>query len=127
MYRGGGVQNQAEKNSKNAFRPVPVQKFTFPEDRKQLIVAICFGLVGRFQTMIVCPDVKQKQAQDCKTHFETVSLPVAEVLSPVARRQLTHREFHFHFLSLNFGASVTYKLGWLLCGRLLLSLSETIC
>ena len=30
MYRGGGVQNQAEKNSKNAFRPVPVQKFTFP-------------------------------------------------------------------------------------------------
>ena len=30
---GGGVQNQAEKNSKNAFRPVPVQKFTFPGDR----------------------------------------------------------------------------------------------
>ena len=29
MYRGG-VQNQAETNSKNAFRPVPVQKFTFP-------------------------------------------------------------------------------------------------
>ena len=27
---GGGVQNQAEKNSKNAFRPVPVQKFTLP-------------------------------------------------------------------------------------------------
>ena len=27
---GGGVQNQAEKNSKNAFQPVPVQKFTFP-------------------------------------------------------------------------------------------------
>ena len=27
---GGGVQNQAEKNSKNAFRPVPVQEFTFP-------------------------------------------------------------------------------------------------
>ena len=25
----GGVQNQAEKNSKSAFRPVPVQKFTF--------------------------------------------------------------------------------------------------
>ena len=30
-YVPGGVQNQAEKNSKNAFRPVPVQKFTFPE------------------------------------------------------------------------------------------------
>ena len=27
---GGGVQNQAKKNSKNAFRTVPVQKFTFP-------------------------------------------------------------------------------------------------
>ena len=33
MYRGG-VQNQAEKNSKNAFRPVPVQKFTFPDTEK---------------------------------------------------------------------------------------------
>ena len=30
----GGVQNQAEKNSKNAFRPVPVQKFTFPDGAK---------------------------------------------------------------------------------------------
>ena len=29
-YVPGGVQNQAEKNSKNAFRPVPVQKVTFP-------------------------------------------------------------------------------------------------
>ena len=29
-YVPGGVQNQAEKKSKNAFRPVPVQKFTFP-------------------------------------------------------------------------------------------------
>ena len=29
MYRGG-VQNQAEKIRKNAFWPVPVQKFTFP-------------------------------------------------------------------------------------------------
>ena len=32
-YVPGGVQNQAEKKSKNAFRPVPVQKFTFPEMR----------------------------------------------------------------------------------------------
>ena len=30
VYVPGGVQNQAEKKSKNAFRPVPVQKFTFP-------------------------------------------------------------------------------------------------
>ena len=30
-YVPGGVQNQAEKKKKNAFRPVPVQKFTFPE------------------------------------------------------------------------------------------------
>ena len=40
---GGGVQNQAEKNSKNAFRPVPVQKFTFPEkgvspERRTLLI-----------------------------------------------------------------------------------------
>ena len=31
MY-GGGSQNQAEKISKNAFRPVPVQKSTFPAE-----------------------------------------------------------------------------------------------
>ena len=30
-YVPGGVQNQAEKMRKNAFRPVPVHKFTFPE------------------------------------------------------------------------------------------------
>ena len=29
-YVPGGVQNQAEKKSKNAFRPVPVPKSTFP-------------------------------------------------------------------------------------------------
>ena len=29
-YVPGGVQNQAEKKSKNAFRPVPVQTFTVP-------------------------------------------------------------------------------------------------
>ena len=34
-YVPGGVQNQAEKNSKNTFRPVPVQKFTFPVLRLQ--------------------------------------------------------------------------------------------
>ena len=32
---GGGVQNQAEKNSKNAFRPVPVQQFSFPVFKSQ--------------------------------------------------------------------------------------------
>ena len=34
-YVPGGVQNQAEKNSKNAFRPVPVQKFTFRSPAKR--------------------------------------------------------------------------------------------
>ena len=40
-YVPGGVQNQAEKNSKNAFRPVPVQKFTFP--RKGPCPVIFYG------------------------------------------------------------------------------------
>ena len=35
------------------------------------IVAICFGLLGPFQTMIVCTEIKQKQPQDRKTIFET--------------------------------------------------------
>ena len=41
--------------------------------------------------MIVCLEIEQKQAQDRKTHFETVSLPVAQVLSPVARQAPTKR------------------------------------
>ena len=39
--------------------------------------------------LIVCPEIKQKQEQDRKTHFETVSLPVAETLSAVARQAPT--------------------------------------
>ena len=50
------------------------------------IVAICFGLLGPFQSVIVCPEIKQKQPQDRKTLFETLSLPVAKILSPVARQ-----------------------------------------
>ena len=37
---GGGVQNQAEIFSKNAFQPVPVPKSTFPVKR-------CFGYDGQ--------------------------------------------------------------------------------
>ena len=40
-YVPGGVQNQAKKNSKNAFRPVPVQKLTFPD----------FGVDGNFGSL----------------------------------------------------------------------------
>ena len=50
---------------------------------KEFIIAVCFGLLGPFQTMIVCPEIKQKQAQDRKTHVETVLPPVAKILSPV--------------------------------------------
>ena len=40
--------------------------------------------------MIVCtPEIKQKQPQDRKTIFETLSLPVAKILSPVARQAPT--------------------------------------
>ena len=53
------------------------------------VVAICFGLLGPFQTMSVCTEIKQKQPQDRKTIFETLSLPVAKILSPVARQAPT--------------------------------------
>ena len=39
--------------------------------------------------MIVCSEIKQRQPQDRKTVFETLSLPVAEILSPVARQAPT--------------------------------------
>ena len=35
------------------------------------------------------PDMKQKQPQDRKTIFETLSLPVAKIRSPVARQAPT--------------------------------------
>ena len=44
-YVPGGVQNQAEKNSKNAFRPVPVQKFTFPDNKESVTVSVTFRFV----------------------------------------------------------------------------------
>ena len=59
MYRGG-VQNQAEKNSKNAFRPVPVQKFTFPDSCSAPRAAIehftNFQLIGILPTKSLRPD-----------------------------------------------------------------------
>ena len=55
----------------------------------KLIVATGFGLLGPSQTMIACPDIKQKQPQNRKTLFETLSLPVAKILSPVARQAPT--------------------------------------
>ena len=55
------------------------------------IIAICFGLLGPFQTIIMCTEIKQKQPQDRKTVFETLSLPVAKILSPVARQAPTKR------------------------------------
>ena len=39
--------------------------------------------------MIVWPQIKQKQPQDRKTIFATLSLPVAKILSPVARQAPT--------------------------------------
>ena len=39
--------------------------------------------------MIVYPEIKQKQPQDRKTIFETLSLPVAKILSPVTRQAPT--------------------------------------
>ena len=56
---------------------------------KPAIIAICFGLLGPFQTMILCREIKQNQPQDCKTIFETLSLPVTKILSSVARQAPT--------------------------------------
>ena len=39
--------------------------------------------------MILCTEIKQKQPQDRETDFETLSLPVAKILSPVARQAPT--------------------------------------
>ena len=36
-------------------------------DRKTAIIAICFGLLGPFQTVIACLEIKQKQPRDRKT------------------------------------------------------------
>ena len=44
-----------------------------------LSIAKGFGLLGPFATMIACPESKQKQPQDRKTIFETLSLPVAKI------------------------------------------------
>ena len=44
---------------------------------KLLLSQYVLGFWGPFQTMIVCPEIKQKQPQDHKTIIETLSLPVA--------------------------------------------------
>ena len=56
---------------------------------KLLLSEYVLGLLQPFQTMIACPEIKQKQPQDRKTSFETLSLPVAKILSPVARQAPT--------------------------------------
>ena len=59
------------------------------------VVAICFGFLGPLQTVIVRSEIKQKQLQDRKPVFETLSLPVAKILSPVARQAPTKARIVF--------------------------------
>ena len=59
------------------------------QDCKTAVIAICFGLLGAFQAMIECPELKQTQPQDRKTIFETLLLPVTKILPPVARQAPT--------------------------------------
>ena len=66
---------------------------------------ICFGLLGPFQTMIVCPEIKQKHPQDRKTIFETLSLPVAKVLPPVLGTEKVHQRTCATKILLNFRVS----------------------
>ena len=70
--------------------------------------------------MIACPKNKQQQAQDRKTQFETMSLPVAEILSRVARRAPTNFDPHpfpgqsqklFMFIGFSFPAAQTMDDG----------------
>ena len=55
------------------------------------------------------PEIKQKQPQDRKTIFETLSLPVAKILSPVARQAPT-KSAPFGSVSAPFG-SVWLRFG----------------
>ena len=59
--------------------------------------------------MIVCTEIKQKQSQDRKTIFETLSLPVAKILSPVVRQAPTkaHQEVYEHSENSEVGARDT--------------------
>ena len=66
--------------------------------RQKCIIAVCFGLLGPCQTVFVRPEIKQKQAQDRKTYLETVSLPVAKILTGCHRRQLSAETVSKHFL-----------------------------
>ena len=49
---------------------------------------------GPFQTTIACHEIKQEQPQDRKAILETLSLPVAKILSPVARQAPTRIPGH---------------------------------
>ena len=56
-------------------------------DRKSLLFAIRVWRLGPFQTIVELKSSKNKhKAQNRKTHFETGSLLVAEILSPVTRQ-----------------------------------------
>ena len=69
--------------------------------------------------MIVCYQIKQKQAQDRKTHFETMLLPVAKVLSPVSRQVPTKFKTNMSFALIFIyqedvnGEKLTVKKWWI--------------
>ena len=54
-----------------------VPDLTVEKEVKEWIAKNLLSILGPFQTTILCPEIKQKQAQDRKKLFETVSLPVA--------------------------------------------------
>ena len=59
------------------------------QDREKLTIARCFGLLRPLQTTICMPINQAKPSTGSQKHFETVSLPVAEILSPAARQEPT--------------------------------------
>ena len=71
MYRrGGGVQNPPEKTSKNAFRPVPVPKSTFPgsQSRSRMRLSIAASIAFLFHACF-------KGVSDSKDHDRVVEPP----------------------------------------------------
>ena len=62
-----------------------------------------FWASGALSNLILCPEIKQKQAQDRKAHFETMSLPVAKILSPVVRQAPTKSRSQGQKFTLTFG------------------------
>ena len=88
-YVPGGVQNQAEKNSKNAFRPVPVQKLTFPDvgpgTTQNLVVKFDGEICGGVLVENASDDFpQQKKLENLLPNFAGSWPPISPKTSPTS-------------------------------------------